>query len=135
MKYEFIIQKLEKHGFIDENHGILTINQIKDICADVFQDIDIDYCYLFDSSRFIARVWKIKLAILSSVAINGYKNLLHKLKSKKCKFYSFLCQEKCKFRSINHINAVIMLEKGVLVWNVRYIPISSNGKTAIAGSH
>ena len=49
MKYEFMIQKLEKYGFIDETHGILTVQQIKDICSDIFANYEIEYCYLFGS--------------------------------------------------------------------------------------
>ena len=49
MKYAFMMQKLEGYGFIDETHGILTVDQIKDICTTVFQNIDIEYCYLFGS--------------------------------------------------------------------------------------
>ena len=49
MKYEFMIQKLEKYGFIDETHGILTVQQIKDICSDVFANYEFEYCYLFGS--------------------------------------------------------------------------------------
>ena len=73
MKYEFIIQKLEKHGFIDENHGILTINQIKDICTDVFQDIDIDYCYLFGSYAKGKATEVSDVDLLISTSISGIK--------------------------------------------------------------
>lgn len=73
MKYEFIIQKLEKHGFIDENHGILTINQIKDICADIFQDIDIDYCYLFGSYAKGKATEVSDVDLLISTSISGIK--------------------------------------------------------------
>jgi len=30
MKYLFMMQKLEQYGFIDETHGILTIQKIKE---------------------------------------------------------------------------------------------------------
>lgn len=49
MKYSFMMQKLEGYGFVDETHGILSIEQIKDICKDIFKDFDIEYCYLFGS--------------------------------------------------------------------------------------
>lgn len=49
MKYAYMMQKLEKYGWVDESHGILTVQQIKDICTDVFLDFDIKYCYLFES--------------------------------------------------------------------------------------
>ena len=49
MKYAFMMQKLEKYGFVDEAHGVWTQEQIRDICANVFQNFDIEYCYLFGS--------------------------------------------------------------------------------------
>lgn len=49
MKYAFMLQKLEEYGFMDETHGILAIGQIKDICTNVFQNFNIEYCYLFGS--------------------------------------------------------------------------------------
>lgn len=44
-----MIQKLKQYGFIDETHGILTIQEIKDICTKIFSNLDIEYCYLFGS--------------------------------------------------------------------------------------
>lgn len=49
MKYMFMMQKLSEYGFIDETHGILTIEQITNICKKIFDDFDIEYCYLFGS--------------------------------------------------------------------------------------
>lgn len=49
MKYEFMVQKLEKYGYVDETHGLLTVEQIKEICAGVFSHLPIEYCYLFGS--------------------------------------------------------------------------------------
>lgn len=49
MKYMFMLQKLEEYGYIDEVHGILTIDQIKDSCATVFREFSVEYCYLFGS--------------------------------------------------------------------------------------
>lgn len=49
IKYNFMMQKLESYGFVDETHGILTIEQIEKICTSVFEQYDVDYCYLFGS--------------------------------------------------------------------------------------
>lgn len=49
IKYNFMMQKLEQYGFVDETHGILTIEQIKNICASVFEEYSVEYCYLFGS--------------------------------------------------------------------------------------
>ena len=49
MKYSFMMQKLQEYGYIDEIHGLLTVDQIKKICVDIFTDYAVDYCYLFGS--------------------------------------------------------------------------------------
>lgn len=49
IKYKFMIQKLNDYGFIDETHGILSIQEIANICKRVFKDYNIEYCYLFGS--------------------------------------------------------------------------------------
>ncbi len=49
IKYNFMLQKLEQYGFMDETHGILTIEQIKNICTSVFEEYSVEYCYLFGS--------------------------------------------------------------------------------------
>jgi predicted nucleotidyltransferase len=49
IKYEFMMQKLEKYGFIDEDHGILSLKDIKDKCEEVFAEYNVEYCYLFGS--------------------------------------------------------------------------------------
>ena len=49
MKYTFMMQKLQEYGYIDETHGLLTVDQIKEICAEIFKGYAVDYCYLFGS--------------------------------------------------------------------------------------
>ena len=49
MKYSFMMQKLQEYGYIDETHGLLTVDQIKEICTEIFADYAVDYCYLFGS--------------------------------------------------------------------------------------
>ncbi len=48
-KYNYIVSKLEKINSIDEEHGILEIEDIVKKCSKVFKDYDIKYCYLFGS--------------------------------------------------------------------------------------
>lgn len=49
IKYRFMVEKLIGYGFIDEEHGILTMEQIKEICGRVFSNYDVKFCYLFGS--------------------------------------------------------------------------------------
>ena len=46
IKYAFMLQKLEEYGVIDESHGVLSIEQIREICTRVFEGLEIEYCYL-----------------------------------------------------------------------------------------
>ena len=48
-KYRFLLQELQKINLLDEEHGILTLGEIKSICTAVFMDYPVDFCYLFGS--------------------------------------------------------------------------------------
>ena len=73
MKYAFIMQKLGKYGFIDETHGVLSIEQIKNICSTVFQNLDIEYCYLFVSYAKGKATETSDVDLLISTSISGIK--------------------------------------------------------------
>lgn len=49
VKYRFMFEKLQTYGLIDENHGVLTVDKIKEICSPIFKKNGVDYCYLFGS--------------------------------------------------------------------------------------
>lgn len=49
LKYEFMKEKLSKAGIIDEEHGLLSLDKIKAVVADVLKNHDVSYCYLFGS--------------------------------------------------------------------------------------
>lgn len=49
LKYRYMLKELETYGFIDEEHGILTVENIKLACVEIFQSYDVEYCYLFGS--------------------------------------------------------------------------------------
>lgn len=49
LKYSYMFQELDRYGFVDENHGILNLKRIKDVCADVFSEYEVEYGYLFGS--------------------------------------------------------------------------------------
>ena len=38
-KYSFILETLKKSNLIDEEHGVLSIDNIKTICSDIFKKI------------------------------------------------------------------------------------------------
>ena len=49
LKYRYIVETLKNANLLDENHGILSIDQIKKICSEIFKNYSIDFCYLFGS--------------------------------------------------------------------------------------
>lgn len=73
MKYMFMMQKLEEYGFIDEVHGILTIDQIKDSCATVFKEFPVEYCYLFGSYATGKATEASDVDLLIATEISGIK--------------------------------------------------------------
>ncbi len=73
MKYAYMMQKLERYGFIDETHGILTVQQIKDICTDIFSTVDIEYCYLFGSYAKGKADENSDVDLLISTSVSGMK--------------------------------------------------------------
>lgn len=49
IKYRFLLQELQKMNTVDEEHGILTTEQIKKCCKEVLEAYQVEYCYLFGS--------------------------------------------------------------------------------------
>ena len=47
IKYKYIFDKLFSYGYIDEETGVLTVEQIRSICIGVFKKYKVNYCYLF----------------------------------------------------------------------------------------
>ncbi len=66
-----MMEKLENFGFIDETHGILTVQQIRDICTDVFGRYDIEYCYLFGSYAKGKASEQSDIDLLISTSVSG----------------------------------------------------------------
>jgi len=49
IKYKYIMEQLNKINFVDEEHGILTVDEIIKKCAKVFEHYEVQFCYLFGS--------------------------------------------------------------------------------------
>ena len=48
-KYNFIMEQLFKINFVDEEHGVLELEEIVSICKEVLEKYQVDFCYLFGS--------------------------------------------------------------------------------------
>lgn len=71
IKHEYILEKLKQYGFIDEDHGKLTIDQIKNKCSEVFKSYDVDFCYLFGSYAKGKETESSDVDLMVSMPING----------------------------------------------------------------
>ena len=49
LKYNYIFEKLAEINPIDENHGIVDVDYIRQKCQSVFEGYEIEFCYLFGS--------------------------------------------------------------------------------------
>ena len=49
IKYKYMVEQLMKINFIDEEHGVLTVEDIKKKCSKVLLKYDVAFCYLFGS--------------------------------------------------------------------------------------
>lgn len=95
MKYAYMVQKLENYGFIDETHGILTLEQITEICSAVFRNLNIEYCYLFGSYAKGNATELSDVDLLISTPISGMKfyDLVEALREKLKKKVDILNRE------------------------------------------
>lgn len=98
MKYQFMLQKLGQYGFIDEDHGILTLQQITDTCTDVFSNVSVEYCYLFGSyaKNKATENSDVDLLIATSVSGMAFYDLVETLREKLCKRVDILNREQLK---------------------------------------
>ena len=49
IKYKYIIEQLSKVNYIDEENGILELEDIVRKCSKVLENYDVNFCYLFGS--------------------------------------------------------------------------------------
>lgn len=72
-KYKYVVETLQKATLIDENHGILTIDQIRKICGEIFKDYSVEYCYLFGSYAKGKATEKSDVDLLVAMPVDGMK--------------------------------------------------------------
>ncbi|MBO7179352.1 MAG: helix-turn-helix domain-containing protein [Clostridia bacterium] len=49
IKYKYIVEKLHTYGYVDEENGVLTLEEIRKICVSILSKYPVEYCYLFGS--------------------------------------------------------------------------------------
>ncbi|MFK5882983.1 MAG: helix-turn-helix domain-containing protein [Candidatus Izemoplasma sp.] len=82
IKYNYITEKLEEYGYIDEEHGLLTFEKIKEITSSVLSMYDVEYCYLFGSyaKKTATEVSDVDLLLSSSVTGMRFYGLVEELR-------------------------------------------------------
>lgn len=73
IKYQYIIDRLNAYGLIDEAHGKLTIDRIKEVCSQIFPSYSVEYCFLFGSYAKGTATETSDVDLLVSVPVNGLK--------------------------------------------------------------
>lgn len=71
IKYSYIVKKLEEINPIDEEHGILKVEEIVRKCSKVLDNYDVNYCYLFGSYAKAKAKPASDVDLLISVNIKG----------------------------------------------------------------
>ena len=84
IKYQYMIDRLNEYGIIDEERGLLTVEQIKSICSDVFQSYSVEYCFLFGSYAKGKENEKSNVDLLISMPVTGlaFYSLIEELREK-----------------------------------------------------
>ena len=75
---------LSKYNVIDEEHGVLDIEDIKNVCNEVFNKYDISYCYLFGSYAKGKALGNSDVDLLIGSSLSGikYYGLVEELRQK-----------------------------------------------------
>lgn len=73
IKYKYMVEKLQQINPINEEEGILEIEDIRQICTAVFSNYHIDYCFLFGSYAKNKAIGTSDVDLLISTDITGLK--------------------------------------------------------------
>lgn len=73
LKYCYLAERLAQYNPIDEEHGILELEDIWQKCAEVFDRYEVQYCYLFGSYAKGKATGKSDVDLLISTETVGLK--------------------------------------------------------------
>ena len=82
--YRFLLSEMSALSRMDEEHGILTIDEIREGCSEILKDYPVQYCYLFGSyaKGKATAVSDIDLLISSGVTGLRFYELAERLREK-----------------------------------------------------
>lgn len=73
IKYKYIVEELSRYGFVDEEHGVISVDEIKSTCKRVLDKYEVDYAILFGSYAKGEASEKSDVDILISTKIKGLR--------------------------------------------------------------
>ena len=75
------------YGYVDNENGLLTIEKIRAVCEEVFQDYEVECCYLFGSyaKGKATETSDVDLLICTSVTGLKFYGMVELLREKLCK--------------------------------------------------
>ena len=72
-KGKYITDRLKRASLIDEEHGLLSIGRIKELCREIFPEFKVEYCYLFGSYARGEENEKSDIDLLVLMPLDGLK--------------------------------------------------------------
>jgi len=113
IKYDYLTKMLEDIVRIDETSGILTLDSIIDMCAEVFGKYDIEFCYLFGSyAKGTAKETSdVDLLVASSVKGLEFFGMVEKLRER--------LKKKVDVLNFEQLNENLQLTKEVMKDGIR----------------
>ena len=83
-KYRFLLAEMREICRMDEDYGILTVDEIREACADLMKEYAVRYCYLFGSyaKGKASATSDVDLLISSGVSGLRFFELAEKLREK-----------------------------------------------------
>ncbi len=95
IKYRYFVEKLSQIGFVDEEHGLLSLERIKEATDSVLKDYDVEYCYLFGSYSRGEASEKSDVDLLVKTSVTGlaFFGLAEQLRQTLCKKVDLLNTE------------------------------------------
>lgn len=73
IKLQYITERLNAYGIVDEEHGVLTVGQIGEVCEELFPAYGVEFCYLFGSYAKDKAAEKSDVDLLVSLPVDGLR--------------------------------------------------------------
>ena len=73
IKLQYITERLNAYGVVDEEHGVLTVGRIGEVCGELFPAYGVEFCYLFGSYAKDKATEKSDVDLLVSLPVNGLR--------------------------------------------------------------